>query len=49
MEECIAFISPMLQMGGGEENTHGSSVIVEHVWNPLCTNFSFLKQLVRIR
>jgi hypothetical protein len=31
----------MLQMGGGEENTHGSSLIVKHVWNPLCTNFSF--------
>jgi hypothetical protein len=41
IEECISFISPKLQMGGGEENTHGPLVIVEHMWNPLCTNFSF--------
>jgi hypothetical protein len=41
MEECIAFIFPMLQMGGGKKNMLGSLVIVEHVWNPLCTNFLF--------
>ena len=27
--------------GGGKKNTHGSLVMVEHVCNPLCTNFSF--------
>jgi hypothetical protein len=26
-------------MGGGKQNTHGSLVVVEHMWNPLCTNF----------
>jgi len=31
----------MLQMGGGTNNTHGSLVITEHMWNPLCTNVSF--------
>ena len=39
-QECTSFISLMPQMGGGK-NTHGSLVIVEHVWNPLCTDFSF--------
>jgi hypothetical protein len=39
----------MLQMDGGEKNTHGSLDIVEHVWNPLCTNFLFPKLLVSIR
>lgn len=38
--ECTVFISLMPQMGGGK-NTHGSLVIVEHVWNPVCTDFSF--------
>jgi len=38
-KECIAFICPMLQMGGGEKNTHDVLVIVEHMWNPLCKNF----------
>jgi hypothetical protein len=35
-------------MGGGKKNmknTRGyfSLVIMEHIWTPLCTNFSFLK------
>ena len=40
IKECIAFICPMLQMGGGKKNTHDFLVIVEHMWNPLCKNFS---------
>ena len=28
-------------MSGGMKNTHGSLVIIEQVWNPLCTNFLF--------
>jgi hypothetical protein len=40
IKECNAFISPMLQKGGGK-NMPGSLVIVQHVWNPLCTNFLF--------
>jgi hypothetical protein len=45
IEECTAFISPTLQMGGGKKNTRGyfSLVIGEHIWTPLCTNFSFPK------
>jgi hypothetical protein len=31
IEECSAFISAMLQMGGGEKNSNGSLVIIEHV------------------
>jgi len=31
----------MLQMGCSKKNMHGSWVIVEHMWNPPCTNFSF--------
>jgi hypothetical protein len=31
----------MLQVGCGKKNMHGSLVIVEHVWNPTGTNFSF--------
>jgi len=38
---CTAFISLMLQKGGGTNNTHGSLVTTEHMWNPLCTNVSF--------
>jgi len=44
-EECTAFISALLQMGGGEKNSNGSLVIIEHVRNPLCTNFSFPQAL----
>jgi hypothetical protein len=40
IKECNDFISPMLQKGGGK-NMHGFLVIVQHVWNPLCTNFLF--------
>jgi hypothetical protein len=29
-----------MQIGGGK-NTHSSLVIIEHVWNPLCTNYTF--------
>ena len=36
-----AFISSLLQIGDTKENTHGSVVITEHMWIPLCTNFSF--------
>jgi hypothetical protein len=46
VEECIAFISPILQMGGGKKNTRGSLLIVEHMWNP--QTFCFSKLLVRI-
>jgi hypothetical protein len=38
-EEGIVFISPMLLMGSGKNNMHGSLVIVEHIWNPLCEKF----------
>jgi hypothetical protein len=31
----------MLQLGGGTSNKRGSLVIVEHMWNPFCNNFSF--------
>jgi hypothetical protein len=47
MAECTAFISPMLQVGGGKKTMHGFVVITEHVWNPLST-FRFPKLLVRI-
>jgi len=40
-KECIAFISPTLQMDGGKKNMHDSFVIVGHVWNSLCTDFLF--------
>jgi hypothetical protein len=40
IEKCTAFISPMMQVGGGQKNMHSSFVIVEHMWNPLATNFS---------
>jgi len=40
IQKCIAFFSPTPLMGVGK-NTRGSLVIVERVWNPLCTNFSF--------
>jgi len=38
--EMYCHFSPKPHMGVGK-NTHGSLVIVEHLWNPLCTNFSF--------
>jgi len=38
----------MLQVGG-KKNMHGSLVIIEHVWNPLNTNFHFPKMMVRIQ
>ena len=41
IEKRIAFISPILQMGGGKKNMHGSWLIIEHMWNPLCTNILF--------
>jgi len=41
IKECNVFISPMLLQSGGKKNMHGSLVTVEHVWNPLCTNFLF--------
>jgi hypothetical protein len=41
IEEHTAFIFPTLKMGHDKKNMHGSLVITEHVWNPLCTNFSF--------
>ena len=44
-EECNAFISVMLQMGGGEKNSNSSLVIIKHVRKPLCTNFSFPQAL----
>jgi hypothetical protein len=48
IKECIAFC-PMLQKDGGQKNTLDFLVIVEHMWNPLCTNFFiFPKILVRI-
>jgi hypothetical protein len=31
MEECIAFISPMLQMGNIKKKMHGPLIIFEHV------------------
>jgi hypothetical protein len=31
----------MLQIGDGKKKVHGSWVIIEHEWNPFCTNFSF--------
>jgi hypothetical protein len=47
IKECIALICPMLQMGGGEKNTHDFLVMVEHVestlqkvFNPLAPEFS---------
>jgi len=40
IEKCNAFISPMMQMGGGQKNMHGSFIIVQHMWNPFDTNFS---------
>jgi hypothetical protein len=36
IEECNAFISLMLQLGGGKKNKRGSLVIAEHMWNSLC-------------
>jgi len=40
IEECIAFISPVLQMDG-KMNTHGSLISIEHKLNALSTNISF--------
>ena len=41
IKECIALISPMLQMGCGKMNTHCFLIRDEHIWNALSTNFLF--------
>jgi hypothetical protein len=46
IKECIAFTCPMLQMGGGKNNTHEFLVIVEHTLQKL---LHFPKLLVRIQ
>ena len=41
IEECIVFLSPVTQMGGGKKNMHDSLGIVEHMWNPPFTTCFF--------
>jgi hypothetical protein len=48
VEECIAFISPMLQMGNIKKKTHGPLVIVEHVGIHYAQTSYFFKLLARI-
>jgi hypothetical protein len=47
MEEFIAFISPVLQMGDSKK-MHGSLVIIEHVGIHFAQTFHVSKLLARI-